>query len=547
MGFFSIAKQKITKIMRNDFKDELEQDALKKGYEHIPIGGSIDDGSSNLGRELENSSELLKRYADYEEMDAYPEINSALDIFADDATIPDLYTNKSIWVTSDDRIISVILNDLLHNVLKIEDSIWSITRSIAHYGQETAELLITNSGVVGINILPVPTIRRIETSKGTLVGFVQNMFGLGNMSVSKFNEAIKKGENSIDNSILFEPWEFVHWRLMGKDSTDMYGTSILDSVRWVFKRLSMLEDSALVQRLQNSAKFAFYVDVGDVSPDEAIAYVNQVRQMYAKKKYLHNGVAKTDFRPNPMSQSSNYWIPSRGGNDTTRIDVVSPPDNSNIDEMEYFRDKLFSAIKVPRSYLGFGGDSNRASLSQESARFAQAEMRLQRSIKTGFNHIFRVHLASLGIDPDTVKFETKMSVPSSIFQMAQIELRNAQADNARNLSEYFDKQWVMKHVFDFSKEDAIYSINAKREETKQTIKDQYETQAEMAKKYPDLLDAGLPPLEPDSAQQESRRISKRKKLSEVTESDLRKMLEDVFNHYIEKQNNNGRRKRHVNG
>jgi hypothetical protein len=39
-------------------------------------------------------------------------------------------------------------------------------------------------------------------------------------------------------------------------------------------------------------------------------------------------------------------------------------------------------------------------------------------------------LASLGIDPDKVEFEIEMTIPSSIFELAQLEARNARADLA---------------------------------------------------------------------------------------------------------------------
>ena len=702
MGFVSSVRNKINGILSNDFRDQLKQDDLKKGYERIPLGGiSSNSGISDLTRNLENSEELLRRYSDYEEMDAYPEIgcisgdslifimrdgwvpirelvdrkefyvlsydkernslvpalakharvtaqsghskkmvkvvmdngqsivctddhkfmekdgswaeagnlkcgdrlkpgnirmrhlssnsntnywqvhqpdlekydlivdhsnhrvakvisldscetiydlevpeyhnfvcngtvihNSALDVFADDATIPDLYHNMSIWATSDDRVIRIILDDLLHNRLKVEEDIWNVARTISQYGNNPAEILVTDIGVVGLNLLPVPTVKRVETEKGTLIGFVQDMYGRVGYSTKDIIDAIKSGTKMVNNAIVFEPWEIVHWRLMGKDSTDMYGTSVLDSARWIFKRLAMLEDSALVQKLQNTAKYAFYVDVGDLVSNEALAYVNQVRQMYTKKKFLNTATSRVDFRPNPMSQNTNFWIPTRAGNDSTRIDVVSPPEISTIEEMEYFREKLFSAIKVPRSYLGFGGESNRSSLSQEDARFARTVMRIQRSIRLGYYHVCRVHLAALGIDPDTVKFDIKMSVPSAIFQMAQIELRNAQADNASNLEDFFDKDWIMKHVFDFSKEDAAFANDAKKAQDKQDIQRQYETQAEMMKKYPELSDAELPELEGEAAV-ESVEIKKFNKM--VQKSGLLRMISEAMSPIVEKQ------------
>jgi hypothetical protein len=57
-------------------------------------------GYDVLADYLRLDASLLERYADYEEMDDYPEIASAIDIFADDATQPDTVNNRTVWCTS---------------------------------------------------------------------------------------------------------------------------------------------------------------------------------------------------------------------------------------------------------------------------------------------------------------------------------------------------------------------------------------------------------------------------------------------------------------
>jgi len=443
-------------------------------------------GYAELSHTLQLEDSLMQRMADYEEMDDYPEIGSALDIYADDGTIPDAHHNKSIWPTAEDKVVRVILDDLIEKRLRMEEDVYALTRTIAKYGNAYGEILADDEGVVGLNFLPPPTMRRIETKKGVLLGFMQDLTGNFSVNAQDFLMMLRNEKEAPAGTIVFHPWELVHWRLQGKDPQGVYGHSILDTARWIWRRLVMAEDSALVYKLTRApARFAFYVEVGDLPPAQAVAYVNQVKAQYKKKKLFQQNNGKLDFKYNPLSPDEDFWIPTRAGQDSTRIDVVSGPDYQAVEDLEYFRGKLFSALKVPRSYLGFNDGESKASLAQEDARFARTVMRIQREVRNGLKHVCRMHLAALNIDPDQIKFDLKMSQPSSIFEMAQIEMLNARADAAERLNEYFPKEWVLENVFEFSKDDALYVRNAKESQDQEKMISDARTQQRIADEFPD--------------------------------------------------------------
>lgn len=486
------------------FKADKQADVanLKKGedlsaYSNGGSGGIGDSGGYDaLQHSLRMDEGLLQRFSDYEEMDDYPEIGSALDIYGDDATIPDATHNKSVWVTSKDRIVREILDDLFTKRLRVEEDVYSLARTLAKYGNAYGEILADETGVVGVNYLPPATVRRIETNKGSLLGFAQDTSGRFSISKGDFSDLLT-GKKKAAGMIPFEPWEVVHWRMMGKNIQSVYGHSVLDAARWIWRRLVMAEDSALVYKLTRApARFAFYVDVGDMPPAQAVAYVNQVKSGYKKKKVFRQSSGKLDFRHNPMSPDEDFWVPTRNGQESTRIDVISGPDYQAVEDLEYFRGKLFSAIKVPRSYLGFGGEgSSRAALSQEDVRFARTVMRLQREVRNGYKEICRVHLAALGIDPDQIEFDVKMSVPSAIFELAQLELLNARADAAQRLETYFPKEWLLQNVFEFSQDDALFVIGQKKAEVEKAAVDSAQTQQKLMRDFPEVAQAGMIPPE----------------------------------------------------
>ena len=110
-------------------------------------------GYDTLAEHLRIDQDLQARYTDAEEMDEYPEISVALDIYADDSCTPDLDREQAIWATSKDKAIADELNEVLHKKLLVEDDVWGNARTLCKYGNSFGELLVDDTGLVGINYL----------------------------------------------------------------------------------------------------------------------------------------------------------------------------------------------------------------------------------------------------------------------------------------------------------------------------------------------------------------------------------------------------------
>jgi len=452
-------------------------------------------GYGNLCDSLGVDQDLMRRYADYENMDDYPETSMVLDRYADDSTIPDSIHNKTIWSISRDKVFRDLIDDCMHRRVQIEEDIWVAVRTLCKYGNLFGEVLVNETGVVGINWLPVATMRRIVDEKGALIGFVQDMTGTFNFDYKESIDALKAHQlpevHDTDNHkkvTFFRPWEVVHWRLRSKMMRAQYGYSVLDSSRWVWKRLILMEDTALVQKLTRSpGRYAFYVDTGDLPPKEAMALVKKVKRGYKKKKLVDPSTGQLDFRYNPLSPHEDFWVPTRGQKDSTRIEVVSGPDVQMMDDVEYFREKLRKASGVPDETE----DASKP-FSEGNARFARACMRVQREFMTGMRKVIKVHLAALNIDADSVKWHLKMTIPSPVFEMQQIEIMNARAALADSMTEWTTKTWILQHVFKFPEDDATAMSRDKTDEVDEVMKREAATQADIIRLYPQLQDMPVP-------------------------------------------------------
>ena len=438
-------------------------------------------GYDALANYLRIDQDLQQRYADYEEMDEYPEISVALDIYADDSTSPDLDREQAIWAVSDDKKTADELNHMLHRQLLIEEDIWGVVRTLCKYGNVFGEAIVTEDGLIGLNYLPPPTTRRVEGPRGELIGFIQDIRGEFNISLEDFYTLAAQQQAARDGNAqggalaamgrkpgeltVFEDWELIHWRLRGKHLRSVYGHAVTDPARWIWKRLALLEDALLIYKLERApARYAFYIDVGELDAERGLAFVNKVKNSFTRQKFVNPNTGKLDMRFNPLAMDEDFFVPVRAGKRTTEIDVISGPDYSETETLEYHRDKLVSSIKIPKVYMGYGGESTRNALSSEDIRFARTVMRIQRVTRSGFRQAGRIHLIAKGMDP-RADYDMRMNVPSQILELARVEVMSATADLASRMKEDVGTKWVLTHLYKFSDDEAASVMKEKDQET----------------------------------------------------------------------------------
>jgi len=342
MGFIGNLSSRIRSAFRRDKSRAAMQ--ISKGATSAAPHGSFDllqsYGHSALAEYLKQDQDILTRYVDYSEMNEYPLVSAALDLFADDASQTDIRTGRALWITSKNERIAEIGDKLFHKTLRIDEELWEIARTSAHMGNDYEEILVTNEGVIGLNYLPPETMRRIEGPRGELFGFIQDFTGKIGYTEDDFKKILDRrfdpngggeggqyaGNSDFDLVSALEDWEVVHFRLRGSKRRSCYGLSQLEAARWIWKRLTLLEDAAFIYRLQRAPeRFAYYVEIGDLPPPEALGFLNKVRQQNRKKKYINPATGKIDLKFDIISPSDDIYIPVRKGEASSKIEVLGAP------------------------------------------------------------------------------------------------------------------------------------------------------------------------------------------------------------------------------
>ena len=128
----------------------------------------------------------------------------------------------------------------------------------------------------------------------------------------------------------------------------------------------------------------------------------------------------------------------------------------DIDDVNYLRDKLFSALKIPKAYLAQSdAQEDKTTLAQKDIRFARTIQRLQRVVIAELEKMCIIHLFTLGFrNNDLLSFKLNLNNPSKIAELQELEHLRTKFEIAGNATEgLFSKRWVYENVFKLSNEE----------------------------------------------------------------------------------------------
>jgi len=373
---------------------------------------------------------------EFDQMEFEPILATALDIYADQITA---HSELSPMLTIEcvNEEIKSILSTLYHDILNLDANLFHWTRAVCKYGDYFQYLDIDEKdGVRGVIALPQTEVERLEGEDTTNPNYVQFQWNSAGMT--------------------FENWQMCHYRILGNDKFSPYGSAILDPARRIYRQLNMLENAVMAYRIVRSPeRRVFYIDVGNIAPQDIPSYMEGMMTNIKRNQVVDENTGQIDLRSNFMNVTEDYWIPVRGQVSGTKIDTLPGGKyTGDIEDIQYLRDKLVTAIKIPHSYLtrGEGGDDDKTSLAQKDLLFARTIQRIQRCMISEIEKIGIVHLYALGYrGEDLVKFRLKLQNPSKIAELQELEHWRTKFDVAAAATDgYFSKRWVSQKVFNIS-------------------------------------------------------------------------------------------------
>ena len=231
-----------------------------------------------------------------------------------------------------------------------------------------------------------------------------------------------------------------------------------------------MEDAMLIHRVMRAPeKRVFKIDIGNIPPNEVDNYMQRIINKMKKTPFIDESTGDYNLKFNIQNLTEDFFLPVRGGDSGTQIDNLPGMTYETTDDIEYLKNRLLAALRIPKAFLGYEESlGSKATLAAEDVRFARTIERIQRIIVSELTKIAVVHLYSQGFtDEELVNFELTLTNPSTIYEQEKLELWGSKVNLARDVkdNQLLPSEWVYKNVFNFSDEEV------KRLE-KELVKDQ---------------------------------------------------------------------------
>jgi hypothetical protein len=383
-----------------------------------------------------------ERYIDFDQMEFTPEIASSLDIYADEMTTYSSLT-PMLHIKCPNDEIKYVLHSLYYDIMNVEHNLFGWARTMCKYGDLFVYLDIDdNKGIQNCIGLPPQEIERLEGEDPTNPNYIQ----------FQWNNA----------GLTLENWQIAHFRVLGNDKHAPYGTSVLEPARRIWRQLTLLEDAMMAYRITRSPeRRVFKIDVGGIAPQDVEQYMQKVMTQMKRHQVVDPNTGRVDLRYNPLSIEEDYFIPIRGGQSSTDIvNLTGGQFTGQVEDVKYLRDKLFSALKVPQSYLSMGdggATEDKTTLAQKDIRFARTIQRLQRVLIAELEKVGIIHLYTLGYrGDDLLGFKLALNNPSKIAEMQELEYWKTKFDIAGAATEgFFSRRWISENLLGLSHEEYI--------------------------------------------------------------------------------------------
>ena len=226
-------------------------------------------------------------------------------------------------------------------------------------------------------------------------------------------------------------------------------------------QLRMMEDSLVIYRLARAPeRRIFYIDVGNLPKGKAEEYLRNIMAKYRNKMVYdaETGDMKDDKKH--MSMLEDFWLPRREGGRGTEISTLPGGENlSQIDDIEYFRKKLYKSLNVPSGRLE---QENQFSLgrsteiSRDELKFQKFINRLRKKFSALFIDILKTQLILKGVvtEEEWESIRSDISIDflkdNHFSELKDAELIRERLATLREVDEYagryYSVEWIRKNI-----------------------------------------------------------------------------------------------------
>lgn len=431
---------------------------------------------------IKNENDLIRRYR---EIAQYSDCDNAIEDIVNEAIIAD-EQKKPVELNLDELELSSTIKKkikeefaTIQRLLKFDERANEIFRMWYIDGRLYYQILIDEEkikdGIVELRYIDPRKIRRIKnikkerTPQGVdVVKEVEEYYLYNDKGIT---EQTTQGVKLALDSVVYCPSGVV-------DQNTGLALSYLHKAIKPVNQLKMIEDSLVIYRISRAPeRRIFYIDVGNLPKLKAEQYVSDIMNKFRNKIVYDATTGETRDDRRHLSMMEDFWMPRREGGKGTEITTLPGGQNlGEIQDIEYFQNKLYHALNVPISRLqpqqGFSIGRSQE-ISRDEVKFNKFIVRLRKKFSVLFSEALRVQLIAKGIIRADeweeirpfLKYDYIEDNHFSELKDAEILSQRIQALQQLDpyVGKYYSQAWIKKNVLRLD-EDQIEKIEAEIEQ-----------------------------------------------------------------------------------
>ena len=442
---------------------------------------------------IKNENDLIRRYR---EVSQYSDCDGAIEDIVNEAIVAD-EERRSVELELDELKVSASIKtkikeefDNVLRILKFDERAHEIFRTWYIDGRLYYQILIDENnikqGIVELRYIDPRKIRRIKNIKKErnkqgvdVVKEIEEYYLYNDKGIT---EQTTQGVKLALDSVVYCPSGYVD------QNTGMMMSYLHKAIKPV-NQLKMIEDSLVIYRISRAPeRRIFYIDVGNLPKLKAEQYVTDIMNKFRNKIVYDATTGETRDDRRHLSMMEDFWMPRREGGKGTEITTLPGGQNlGEIQDIEYFQQKLYHALNVPISRLqpqqGFSIGRSQE-ISRDEVKFNKFIVRLRKKFSVLFSNALRVQLIAKGViradEWDEIrpflKYDYLEDNHFSELKDSEILMQRIQSLQALDpyVGKYYSQTWVRKNILRLDEDDI--------EQIEKEIADEQEIQLGQAEK-----------------------------------------------------------------
>ena len=447
--------------------------------------GSYAGVLDGTGVGLERPADEVEKIRNYREIAASSEVDEALteirnevfvfDIPGKKAFEPEFLPDEESFVTPAIREKIMKEFDLMYSVTEFHDrgieyfNRWYIDGRL--YMQKVVEKSNAAKGIRRVQVLDPLNIRKIK-----LVPRENDSLTINSNNVDEFYAYSRRFDSTVKFGVTnvmsygaytqagarIKPDAIAYADSSLRDLHTGRVVSNLDKVIVPYNNLKMMEDAMVIFRVVRAPqRRAIYVDVGNLQKNKSDSYMKEVMARFKNRMTYDSKTGTLSDRRNVLSMIEDYWLPRREGSKGTEIQTLEGQDaNGTLEEVEYYRDKLWRSLGVPRSRFGENAQSfvfgRGIEIQRDEYRFKKFLNHLRRYFLVWFEDVLKTQIVLKKIileeEWETVRrsFFWTFAEDNAFVEFKESEIINSRIGTLASIDpyvgKYFSIDWVRQNV-----------------------------------------------------------------------------------------------------